>query len=236
VPREDLVTLNKKARIAGLVYLLLGVVAPLRLIYVPSALFVHGDATATARNIAAHESLFRLGMLGDLASGVILVFVVLALYRLFEGVDRTQAVLMVAFGGVIPASIDFVNVMNDAAALMLVRGADYLSVFSEPQRHALALLFLRVHHQEVLAAEILWGLWLFPLAVLVLKSGFLPRFLGLWLLVNGFAYLAASFAGLLAPQYEAVVSNVSFPALLGEVALMLWLVIMGAKPRAASVS
>ena len=93
------------------------------------------------------------------------------------------------------------------------------------------MLFLRLHHQEVVAAEILWGLWLFPLAILVYRSRFLPRFLGVWLIVNGFAYLAMSVTGLLLPRYEEMVSNIAFPALLGEMAIMLWLLIKGARPQ-----
>ena len=145
--------------------------------------------------------------------------------------DHSLAVLMVILGGVMPAIIDFLNVLNDAAALMLVRGADFLSAFEKPQRDALAMLFLRLHHQEILAAEILWALWLFPLAILVYRSRFLPRFLGVWLIINGFAYLTISFTGLLLPQYEDMVSNITFPALLGEMAIMLWLLIKGAKPQ-----
>jgi hypothetical protein len=218
-------------RVAGFLYLLLVVFAPFRLIYIPSHLFVHGNATATAHNIAVHELLFRLGIVSDLFSGTILIFLVLALYRLLKGVDHSLAVLMVILGGVMPAIIDFLNVLNDAAALMLVRGADFLSAFEKPQRDALAMLFLRLHHQEILAAEILWGLWLFPLAILVYRSRFLPRFLGVWLIINGFAYLTMSLTGLLLPQYEDMVSNIAFPALLGEMAIMLWLLIKGAKPQ-----
>ncbi len=219
-------------RVAGFLYLLLVVFAPFRLIYIPSALFVRGNATATANNIAAHELLFRLGMVSDLLCGTILIFLMLALYRLLKGVDQNHAVLMVILGGLMPAAIDFFNVLNDAAALMLVRGADFLSVFDKPQRDALAMLFLRLHHQEVVAAEIFWGLWLFPLAILVYRSRFLPRFLGVWLIINGFAYLTMSFTGLLLPQYEDMVSNLAFPALLGEMVFMLWLVIKGARPQA----
>ena len=127
------------------------------------------------------------------------------------------------------APIYFLNALNDVAALLLVRGTDFLSVFEKPQRDALALLFLRLHHHGVVANEIFWGLWLFPLAVLVIRSGFLPRILGIWLIINGFAYLTISFTGLLLPQYEVMVSNIAFPALLGEVAIMLWLLIKGAK-------
>src|SRR5712691_3291653 len=128
--------IKNPGRIAGFLYLLL-MAAPIRLIYVPSTLFVRGNATATANNIAAHELLFRLGIVSDLFCGVILIFLVLALYRLLKEVDQKHAVLMVILGGVLPAAIDFFNVLNDAAALMLVRGADFLSVFDKPQRDAL---------------------------------------------------------------------------------------------------
>ena len=222
-------------RVAGLLYLLL-LAAPLRLIYIPSRLFVAGNATATANNIATHELLFRLGMVSDLLCGTIVIFLTLAFYRLFKAVDQNLAVLVVILGGLLPAAIDFLNVLNDAAALMLVRGADFLSVFDKPQRDALAMLFLRLHHQEIVAAEILWGLWLFPLAILTYRSRFLPRFLGVWLITNGFAYLIMSFTGLLLPQYEDMVSNIVFPALLGEMAFMLWLVIKGAKPQPLDAS
>ncbi len=218
-------------RVAGFLYLLLVVIAPFRLIYIPSALFVRGNATATANNIVAHETLFRLGIVSDLICGVVVIFLTLALYRLFKGVDQNLAVLMVIIGGVLPSAIDFFNVLNDAAALMLARGSDFLSVFEQPQRNALAMLFLRLHDQETIAAEIFWGLWLLPLAVLIYRSGFLPRFLGVWLTINGFAYVILSFTGLLLPKYYAVAFNSSFPALLGEMAFMLWLVIKGAKPQ-----
>jgi hypothetical protein len=135
---------------------------------------VRGDATATANNIAAHELLFRLGIVSDLFCGTILIFLVLALYRLLKGVNQNLAVLMVILRGLLPAAIDFLNVLDDAAALLLVRGADFLSVFHKPQRDALAMLFLRLHRQEFVGAEIRWGPWLFPWAVLVYRSRFLP--------------------------------------------------------------
>ena len=227
---------DKAARVAGAIYLSLVFTAPLRLIYIPSALFVRGNATATADNIAAHEFLFRLGIVGDLLTATIAIFLVLALYRLLKGVDQNHAALMVILGGLMVAPIYFLNALNDVAALLLVRGTDFLSVFEKPQRDALALLFLRLHHHGVVANEIFWGLWLFPLAVLVLRSGFLPRILGAWLIINGFAYLTISFTGLLLPQYEEMVSTIAFPALLGEIAIVLWLLIKGAnvQPVAAA--
>src|SRR6266568_855755 len=225
---------HNPGRVAGFLYLLLVVFAPLRLIYIPSTLFVRGNATATANNIAAHELLFRLGVATDLFCGTILIFLVLALYRLLKGVDQNLAVLMVILGGVLPAAVDFFNVLNDAAALMLVRGADFLSVFDKPQRDALAMLFLRLHGQEIVAAEVFWGLWLFPLGMLTYKSRFLPRFLGVWLIINGFGYLAMSFTGLLLPDYASRVETITFPALTGELAFLLWLLIRGAKEQTVS--
>jgi hypothetical protein len=136
---------HNPGRVAGFWYVLLGVFAPLRLMYIPSKLFVAGNATATVNNIAAHEWLFRFGIVADLVCGVILIFLVLAFYRLFKGVDRNLAVLVIILGGVMPALIDFLNTVNDGGALMAVRGADFLSVFDKPQRDALAMLFLRLH-------------------------------------------------------------------------------------------
>jgi hypothetical protein len=218
-------------RVAGLWYLLLTFVGPLRLIYIPTKLFVTGNATATAANIAAHEWLFRVGMVGDVAGAVVLIFLTLAFYRLFKDVDQRLAVLVVILGGVMPATIYFVNVVTDAGALMAVRGPEFLSVFDKPQRDALALLFLRLHDAQNTAAETLWGVWLFPLAILVYRSRFLPRFLGVWLAINGVAYVAASVTGVLLPEYQDTVFLFSQPALVGELVLVLWLVIKGARPQ-----
>ena len=223
---------HNPGRVAGFWYLLLIVIGPLRLIYIPSKLFVDGNAAATASNITAHEWLFRFGIVGDLVCGVILIFLVLAFYRLFKGVDQNLAVLVVIFGGVMPAIINFVSVVSDAGALMVVRAGDFLSVFDKPQRDALAMLFLRLRGQQTTAAEILWGVWLLPLALLVYRSRFLPRFLGVWLAIGGFAYVILSLTGELLPQYQEKVFTYSQPAFFGELAIMLWLVIKGAKPPA----
>lgn len=223
-------------RVAGLWYLLLVFGGPLRLIYIPNKLFVPGNATATASNIAAHEWLFRFGIVSDLAGAVVLIFLTLAFYRLFQGVDRNLAVMVIIFGGVMPALINFVAVVSDAGALTLIRGADFLNVFDKPQRDALAMLFLRLHGHQITAAEILWGMWLFPLGMLVYKSRFLPRFLGVWLVINGVAYVIMSLTGILVPGYQDKLFLALQPALFGELALMLWLVIKGARPPAAEMA
>jgi hypothetical protein len=222
--------LSRNARVAGLLYLTL-MTAPLRLIYIPNKLVVHGNATATAANIAAHETLFRLGILSDLFTGTMSIFLTLALYRLFKDVDEALARLVVILGALTVAPIYFLNTLNDAAALILVRGPDFLSVFDKPQRDALAMMFLRLHGHGVMVNEVFWGLWLFPFGLLAYRSRFLPRILGVWLIINCFAYLADSVTYVLWPQYEPTVSNWVFPLMFGELAMMLWLIIMGARER-----
>ncbi len=94
------------------------------------------------------------------------------------------------------------------------------------------MLFLNLHHHGFVVAELFWGLWLFPLALLVYRSRFLPRFLGVWLALAGFAWVILSFTGVLLPQYLDKVDTYSQPAFFGEIAFMLWLVIKGARPPA----
>lgn len=224
-------SLSKDARLAGLLYILASVVGVFRLMYIPNTLFVNGDAPATASNIGAHELLFRFGVVSNLVAAVLWLFVPLALYRLFQGVDQRLAVLMVILGSVMQVPLFFVNTVTDAAALLFARGGGYLSVFDKPQRDAFAQLFLDLHHQLDLANLMFAGLWLFPFGLLVYKSRFLPRFLGVWLMIACASWLAFSFTGLLFPAYEDKAFSITQPIALGEVATMLWLVIVGANEK-----
>ena len=218
-------------RFAGLLYLLTSIVGFFALGYVPGKLIVHANASATANNIAASETLFRLGIAGELIGQAGFIFVALALYDLLKGVNRRHASLMVTLI-VVSIPIAFLNELNSIAALVLVRGADFLSVFEKPQREALAMLFLNLHHHGFVVAEIFWGLWLSPLALLVYRSRFLPRFLGVWLALAGFAWVILSLTGILLPQYQDKVFTFTQPAFFGELAFMFWLLIKGAKPPA----
>jgi hypothetical protein len=217
-------------RFVGLLYVLVSIPGAFALIYVPSKLIVHGNATATASNIAAHETLFRLGIAAQLISQILFMWVALALYDLLKGVNQRHASLM--FGLIVVSiPIALLNELNAIAALILVRGADFLSIFDKPQRDALAMLFLNLHNHGFGVCAIFWGLWLFPLGLLVYRSGFFPRILGVLLMVNCFTYLVNSFTSLLLPQYEHIVSRWMMPLSFGELLFMFWLVIMGAKPK-----
>ena len=221
---------SDRARFAGLLYILASIPGFFALAYVPGKLFVHGNATATAINIATHETLFRLGIAADLIGQCMFVFVALALYELLRGVDRRYALAMLTLI-LVAVPIALLNEVNSMGALVMARGDEYLSVFDTGQRYALSRLFLILRSCGFDVAGIFWGLWLFPLGVLVYRSRFLPRFLGVLLIIGTFAYLANSFTSLLLPQYEAQVSRWMDPLQAVELVFMLWLLIKGGKPQ-----
>jgi uncharacterized membrane protein len=212
------------ARIAGILYILLGVIAPVRLIYIPNAVFVSGNAQATAANIASHEAIFRMAILTDVMAGVLTLLVTMMLFRLFRRVDRDLASVMLILGGFMVTPIYFFNLVNDAAAVVIAHAPNYLAAFDQQQREGLVSLFLRLHAYGVVVNEMFWGLWLLPLGGLILKSRLLPRFIAIWLFANGGAYVLLSVLGILSPSLEAKASGLIFPALLGEVVAMFWLV------------
>jgi hypothetical protein len=223
-------SIKKQARIAGLWYLLASIPAPFALIYVPSKLIVFGDATATANHVRASETLLRLGIASELTSFIIFIFVVLALYRLFKGVNEKQALAM-ALLILVSIPISLLNVLNEIAALVLVSGANFLSVFEKGQLDALAYLFLRLHGQGFVVAQIFWGLWLFPFGILIIRSGFIPRFLGVLLFIAGSGYLASSFTSLVLPSYRHLVDQFTMVLTAGELPIIFWLLIRGAKDQ-----
>src|SRR5438093_3371113 len=221
----------KAARIAGAIYLSMVFTAPFSLIYVPSKLIVRGNAAATADNILAHETMFRLSIFGDLLGHVIFICLAIALYRLLSSVNKTWAMLMVAFV-LVSAAVGFLNALNNIAAVTLFRGGEFLSVFDKPQRDALAMLFVRLHSQGELISEIFWGVWLFPFGLLVFRSGFLPRLLGVWLIIACFAWSALSITALFFPSHYGAAFTWLQPAFFAEMAIMLWLLIRGVNVRA----
>lgn len=217
-------------RFAGLLYLFGSILGFFALLYVPGKLMVPGNPTATAHNLAASETLFRLGIFADLAGQTIFIFVALALYNLLKGVNQRHALLMLILL-LVSIPIAFLNELNSVAAVTLARGSYFVSVFNEPQRIAFMRLFLNLRGAGFDVAGIFWGLWLYPLGLLVYRSGFLPRILGILLMAGCFAYLANSFTSLVLPQYERAVSRWMNPIQLVEMLFMLWLLVMGAKPK-----
>ncbi|HUN65803.1 MAG TPA: DUF4386 domain-containing protein [Bacteroidota bacterium] len=231
-----MIQLQKKARIAGFLYLLVAVTGPFVLLYVPGKLFVAGDPAATAAKIAAHLPLFRAYIVVELLSELFFIATVLALFLLFKDTGRRLAFLMLILV-LIDAPSAFQGVANHLSTLSLVQDPDAMTGFDATQRAFLSTIQITLDRQGLPVSELFWGLWLLPLAVLVYRSGFLPRFLGIWLFLNGIAYVVISMTGILLPEYSGVVSTVTLPILFGEIAFTLWLLIFGAKryPFAASV-
>ena len=221
---------RKALKAAGLLYLLMAISAPIGLIYVPSVLMVPGDATATADNVRASEWLLRIGIGSELFHQAIVVFLALALYRLFKPVNENQAKLLVVLGALVSVPIMFLNVLNEVAALMLVSGTEFLSAFDKPQLDGLAMLFLRLHEDGINVAAIFWGLWLFPFGMLVIRSGFIPRLLGFLLFVAGSAYVASSFTSLLLPQYEELVGRFAIILEMAEMPIVFWFLFRAFRP------
>jgi hypothetical protein len=220
--------IKKQARIAGLLYLLASIPAPFAWVYVPSKLIVKDDATATADRIRAAEPLFRLGIGSELIGLIIFIFVVLALYRLFKPVSEKNAVAMATLL-FISLPISFVGVVNNIAALIVADGPKFLSTFDQRQLDSLSYLFFRLHDQGILVAQIFWGLWLFPFGILIIRSGFIPRFLGYLLFMAAFGYLIASFTTLLLPAYKQLGNQLASILELGELPTIFWLLIWGAR-------
>lgn len=218
---------KKQAHLAGLLYLLASITAPFAWIYVPSKLIVKGDAATTADHIGNSETLFRFGIVSELTGLIIFIFVVLALYRLFKPVSEKHAVAMAVLL-LISLPISFVGVVHEMAALIVVSGPSFLSAFDRPHLDSLSYLFLRLHGQGIIVAQIFWGLWLFPFGALVIRSGFIPRFLGYLLFIAAVGNIASSVASLLpyaAPFLDPFASKLAF----GELPIIFWLLIWGAK-------
>ena len=223
---------KKQARVAGLLYLLASLPAPFALIYVPGKLIVPGDAVATANHVRASETLLRLGIASELTGFIMFIFVVLALYRLFKAVNQKHALAMATLM-LISIPISLFNVLNEIAALVLASGTKFLSVFETRQLDALAYLFLRLHGQGFVVAQIFWGLWLFPFGIVVIRSDFIPRVLGVLLFIAGFGNVASSFCSLLPGPYAPVIDRFASVLTAAELPIIFWLLIWGAKDQSS---
>lgn len=219
-------SINKTARMAGFLYFMYIVTTIVADVFLRSKLIVFGDAAATARNIAASEGQFRIGITGDLVSAVLFLLAAWALYGLLKPVHKDLALLFVLLnlGGVAVYSI---NLLNQFAAVLLLSGADYLKVFQADQLQALAMFFLNLHHNGYWLAQIFFGAWLFPLGYLVFKSGFLPRILGMVIMVHFVGWLMTFFQFFLFPSFGAI-TYLTYPlGFISEFGLTLCLLIKG---------
>ncbi|MEJ2053815.1 MAG: DUF4386 domain-containing protein [Calditrichaceae bacterium] len=222
---------KKTARLAGLMYLILIITGIFSLMYVPSKIFVYDDTAATIHNILSYEFLFRMGIVISLISSVFYLILVLTLNSLFKPVNAKLAFSMVTMV-VISVAISFVNMLNEAGALILLKSPQIAAAFDQTQIHVLIKLFLDIYGQGDVINGVFWGLWLIPFGILVIKSGFIPKIPGYFLIAGGIGYAAASLTTLLFPDYgNAVTQYATIPADIGEFSMMLWLIIKGVKDQ-----
>jgi len=225
---------KRQARIAGLLYLLVAITAPLGLIVVPARLIEAGNPAATASLVAGHDMLLRLGMASEMFHQAVEVFMVLVLYNLFKPVNRTLAQQMLVLG-LVPIPMVFINVLCEVAAATVAGGPAWLAAFDKPQLDALTLLLMRLHVQGLQLAAVFWGLWLLPLGLLALRCGFIPKFFGWAVIASSAGYVLGSFTSLLAPGLAGVLGTPVFLLELGEPTMILWLALVGARARPAAM-
>ena len=217
---------KKTARTAGVLYLLLAIIAPFGLIYVPGQLFVKGDAAATAENILSNEFLFRTGVASHMVSQVLFILLVLLLYKLLKRVNQHWARVMVALV-VISLPLALLSDIFNISGLMLLRGGS-LNSFEPGQVNEIAGMFFKTASNIIQVAQLDWGLWLFPFGMLVYKSRFIPRIFGVLLTLNGIGYVMLSITFVLFPESGSLVLKIAMPMLfIGEFPMVLWLLIKG---------
>ena len=221
-------SIKNTARLAGFLILLIAVLAPFSILYLPSTLIVPGDAAATASNVMASEGLFRLGIVVDSVVVLLEIVVIAILYVLLRPVNRTLA-LVAAFARLAMTVVMAVNVFNSLGVLLLLGDAEYLTAFETDQLHALVLLFLNLHESGIYIWQVFFGLHWVAVGYLVFKSGYFPRIFGILLIVTCLGYLMDSF-GILYPSsgaLSAVSSVVLAVGVIGELSFTLWLLIKG---------
>jgi hypothetical protein len=223
------------ARRAGWLYLAQCLPAPFAYLYLPNRLLVPGDAVATAEHVRGSEGLLRAGVAAELLSATVLLFTMVALYRLFRPVDERVAMTLGAMM-LVSVPISFVNSIFNLAPLVLTKNAAIASELAPGQIAALVTLFLRLHGYGLLVNQTFWGLWLFPFGILIRRSGFIPRFLAYPLYAAGAGYLVNTLGVLLLPPEARRIVDSVLVLGLGELPMIIWLLFWGARRASAGSS
>jgi hypothetical protein len=229
---EEEILLKKTARLAGLLWLLNVVTTAFSLGYVRANLIVSGDAAATANNIVANESLFRMAIVSNLFTQLFLFFFGLTVFRLFRRVNKTLATVFLT-SVLITVAIAVVNSLNNIAALVVLSNADYLKAFGQDQLNALMMIFLRLNNSGQGLLELFWTPYLFTFGLLIIKSKYMPRILGILLIIMSCGYPVNTLTKLLIPQfYPAIFTQLAmFLGAIGGIPTIFWLLVKGVKEQ-----
>lgn len=219
---------KKTARIAGLLYLIIAITGAFGIMYVPTQLFVGDNINLTAKNILDNELLFRLGIFSNLVCQTVFVFLALTLYNLFKNVNATLARTLVALV-IVGVPIAFFIIFNEYYILLILK-ENFMNNFPSIQQNALAMLSLKMYGNGNVIIGIFWGLWLIPFGQLSYQSGFIPKILGVLLILGGLCYLIDTTAFILFPEYHSITGIfVGITSASAEFAMVGWLLIKGVK-------
>lgn len=217
---------RRTARIAGLYYLVLAITGAYGIMYVPSQVIVDGNVVATANNIMNQEFLFRTGIFSNLLCQVMFIFLVLTLYQLLKDVQERLAKIMVALV-IVAVPIAVLIIFNQLFALITLNDR-FMKTFEEIHRNTLTMAFLKMYGNGTSGIGIFWGLWLIPFGQLVIKSGFIPKIFGVFLILGGIAYIIDATAFIMFPRFVPQTNIlVGIFSSLAEISMVLWLLIKG---------
>lgn len=215
---------NKTARLAGFFYLLLVITGILNLQYFPSLWYKPGNPNETLQHLQTSTSVLRWEIATGILSYLVFLALVLALYHLLNNVQKGLAQVMVLLVA-ISLPLSFTNLLHKFSILSLL---DHASLSGNALENQVAMQ-MHMYQNGIFLTQIFWGLWLFPLGILIYKSGFIPRILGLFLMLGCVGYLTAFFGDLLYPHFEntLMASIADYPQQVAEIGTCLWLLIMG---------
>ncbi|MEK7401786.1 MAG: DUF4386 domain-containing protein [Gemmatimonadota bacterium] len=224
-PRRSMKSLGRRA---GLLYLLQCLPAPFALLFVPGRIFVSGDAAATANRVRENAMLLRASIITEIVICLLTIFTAIAIYRLLREVDQYLAVVTAALMW-IAVPIQLLNLVNHLAPLLLTSGDTYLTAFTREQVDGLTYLFVRLHARGLDIAQVFWGLWLIPWGLAAVRSAFMPRWMGVAIMVAGVGYMLNSAVSIMVPHLAPALSTYLLALGAGEIPNLIWLLVWGAR-------
>jgi hypothetical protein len=221
---------KRLARIAGILYLLVGIFGGFAEGYVEPKVYVAGNAAATAGNVVANAGLVRMGVVADLLDGTFFVFLALTLYILLKHVHKSVARAMLVLVA-LATGITCLVAVFEFEGLRIAADASYAAALGTAGSNALVMLLLDMQHYGLLIAQIFFGLWLAPLGYLAYKSaGLIPKWLGVVLIVGAACYIVDLLAAFLVPDVGQVIhAYIVIPSAIAEISMVVYLLVIGVK-------
>lgn len=226
---------NKEARLAGLAYLLLILFGIISLIIIPSKIIVWEDSERTLQNLRSFEQLFRVGIATDVITFLIYIILPLLLYKLLNVVHKSNAIFMVTFA-LLSVPLSFSNLFNKLSILDILEKTKSAGEGITLELANNVMLYFESYYNGIQLSQVFWGLWLLPFGYLVFKSEFLPKILGIILMLGCFGYLTVFFGKILIVEINnyPIFKYLKLPASIGEIGICLWLLVFGARNKIAS--